>query len=303
MFENINDLIEVAQKSRILRMAVAAAGDEVVLSSVKKADQEGIIQPILIGNEEKIHLALKKNNYNYKGRIIPAISKQDSAIKTFELIANGEADFPMKGLLNTKTILKVMLDKKYGLRQDRLLSFVSLICLEKDNRMVILTDGGMNIKPDLQQKVEIINNAVEMAQVIGIETPKVAPLAAVEMVNPDMPATVDAALLSKMSDRGQIRGAIVDGPLAFDNAISIDAAKHKGIKSNVAGKADILLAPDIEAGNILYKSLVIYSKMKSASIVSGAKIPMVITSRADRADTKFNSIALGKIVTLGLINK
>ena len=302
MFENIEELIEEAKKEPSLKLAVAAAGDKVVLKSVKKADEEGIIDAILIGDKDKINSALDKLNYDFKGEIIHTNSNKESAQKSIELIAEGKADFPMKGLLSTKTILKALLDKQYGLRQDRLLSLVTMMDLEKENRIVFMTDGGMNINPDLNDKKEIISNAVEMAQAVGVEKPKVAPLAAVEKVNPAMPCTLDAANLSKMADRGQIENAEIDGPLAFDNAISVEAAEHKGIESPVAGLADILLVPDIEAGNVLYKALVFYAGLPSASLVLGAKVPMVLTSRADSAQTKFNSIALGKMVTMGYKN-
>ncbi len=163
-----------------------------------------------------------------------------------------------------------------------------------------MTDGGMNIAPDLNDKISIVNNAVTIARSIGIETPKVAPLAAVEKVNEKMPATLEAAMLSKMADRGQIKNCEIDGPLALDNAISKSAAKQKGISGNVAGNADILLVPDIEAGNVLYKAWIFYAGLSSASLVFGAKVPLVLTSRADSPETKYNSIALGKVVTSGL---
>jgi phosphate butyryltransferase len=203
----------------------------------------------------------------------------------------------MKGHISTSIILKALLDKQYGLRGENILSLVTLIYLENEERFVIMTDGGMNISPSLEDKIDLINNAGRMAHAIGIENPKAAVLAAVEAVNPAMEATLEAASLSKMSDRGQIKNITVDGPLAFDNAISKEAAEHKGIDSPVAGQADILLVPDIEAGNVLYKSLVFYGQQPSASIVVGAKVPLVITSRADRAETKLNSIALGKVMT------
>ena len=300
MFNNIDDLLEAAKEEPSLKLAVAAAGDEVVLKSVKSADEMNIIEPILIGDKEKIDTALQELDYDFSGRIINTSSNQESAHKAVKLIADGEADFPMKGLLSTKTILKALLDKRYGLRQDRMLSLVTMMYLEKEDRIVFMTDGGMNINPDLEDKKEIIANAVEMARAIDIESPKVAPLAAVEKVNPAMPCTLDAANLAKMADRGQIENAEIDGPLAFDNAISKEAAEHKGIDSPVAGLADILLVPDIEAGNVLYKALIFYAGLPSASLVLGAKVPMVLTSRADSAKTKLNSIALGKMVTLGL---
>ena len=300
MFQNIDELLEAARKEKTLKLAVAAAGDKVVLESVKAAEEEGIVEAILIGNKEIIKKEINKLDYDFNGQIINTKNNKESAHKAMELIADGKADFPMKGLLSTKTILKALLDKKYGLRKDRLLSLLTMIYLEKEERIVFMTDGGMNIDPDLNQKKEIIENAVEMARAVGVDKPKVAPLAAVEKVNPAMPCTLDAATLSKMADRGQIANVEIDGPLAFDNAISKEAAEHKGIDSEVAGQADILLVPDIEAGNVLYKSLIFYAGLDSASLVMGAEVPMVLTSRADSAKTKFNSIALAKMVTLGM---
>ena len=303
MFENIEELIEAAKSKPSLKLAVAAAGDKVVLKSVKKADEEGIIDAVLVGDQAKINNCLNELDYDFTGDIVHANNDKEAANKSIELIAEGKADFPMKGLLSTKVILQALLDKKYGLRQDRLLSLVTMMYLENEDNIVFMTDGGMNIDPDLNDKKEIIENAAEMAQAVGVKKPKVAPLAAVEKVNPAMPCTLDAATLSKMGDRGQIKNAEIDGPLAFDNAVSLEAAEHKGIDSSVAGKADILLVPDIEAGNILYKALVFYAGLPSASLVLGAKVPMVLTSRADSATTKFNSIALGKLVTMGYKNK
>lgn len=302
MFKNIDELIEAAKNKPALKMAVAAAGDEVVLESVKKADEAGIVDAILVGDKEKIDKNLKKLNYNFSGQIVHADSDKEAANKSIELISEGKADFPMKGLLSTKVILQALLNKNYGLRQDRLLSLVTMMYLENENKIVFMTDGGMNISPDLNDKKEIIVNAAEMARAVGVRKPKVAPLAAVEKVNSAMPCTLDAATLSKMGDRGQIENVEIDGPLAFDNAVSLEAAEHKGIDSPVAGQADILLVPDIEAGNILYKSLVFYAGLPSASLVLGAKVPMVLTSRADSSTTKFNSIALGKLVTMGYKN-
>ncbi|MCF8002214.1 MAG: bifunctional enoyl-CoA hydratase/phosphate acetyltransferase [Halanaerobiales bacterium] len=296
MLKNIDELINEAKKTKPLRLAVVAAGDEVVVDSIKKAAKEGIVEPILIGEQGKIEEIVADKGLTDKVMVMGTDSKKESAHKAMEFIQKGEADYPMKGHISTSIILKALLDKQYGLRGDNILSLVTLIYLEKEKRFVILTDGGMNISPSLEDKVDLINNAAHMAKAIGIEKPKTAVLAAVEAVNPSMDATLDAAALSKMSDRGQI-SAEVDGPLAFDNAISKKAAEHKGIDSKVAGDADILLVPDIEAGNVLYKSLVFYGNQPSASVVLGAKVPLVITSRADSSATKFNSIALGKIMT------
>jgi len=281
-------------------MTVAAAEDEVVIESVLKAYELNIVDPILIGNQNKIKSIIANLDYKFTGEIIATETRKQSAHKAMELINNGKADFPMKGLLSSRVILKAMLNKKYNLRQKRLLSLITLLYLKKEDRLLIITDGGMNINPGLDDKVQIVKNAVEFARTIGIKKPRVAPLAAVEKVNPAMQATLDAAALAKMADRGQIKNAIIDGPLAFDNAIDIKAARHKGIKSPVAGKVDILLAPDIESGNILYKSLIYYSGLEAASVVYGARLPLVLTSRADNMKTKLNSIALGKLVTLDL---
>ncbi|MGM0445325.1 MAG: bifunctional enoyl-CoA hydratase/phosphate acetyltransferase [Bacillota bacterium] len=297
MLENINQLIEQAKKNKPLKLAVVAAEDQVVVNSIKKATNLGIVTPILIGDKVKIEKNVKEKDLTGQVEIIGTESKKDSAQTAMQLIKDGQAHYPMKGHINTSIILKALLDKKYGLRGDNILSLVTLIYLKEEKRFVILTDGGMNIAPNLEDKIDLINNAAQMAHAVGIKKPKTAVLAAVEAVNPAMEATLDAAALSKMSDRGQLGDVIVDGPLAFDNAISKEAAEHKGINSPVAGNADILLVPDIEAGNILYKSLVFYGKQPSASVVVGAKVPLVITSRADSSHTKLNSIALGKVMT------
>ncbi|MBM7624417.1 bifunctional enoyl-CoA hydratase/phosphate acetyltransferase [Sporohalobacter salinus] len=301
MLNNFNQLINLAQKKKKLRLAVAAAEDPVVLSSIKQAVELELIDPILIGDSEKIEKQTEEIGYK-PNKIVGTNSKLESAQTAMSLIAKGESDYPMKGLLSSKTILRALLDKEYGLRRNRLLSVVTLINLEQQNRMIIMTDGGMNIAPDLEEKIQIIENAVEIARALGIEKAKVAALAAVEDVNPKMPVTKEAATLAKMSDRDQIEGAIVDGPLALDNAISKEAAKHKGIDSPVAGEADILLVPNIEVGNVLYKSLVFYAGHDSASLVMGAKVPLVFTSRADKTMTKFHSILLGKMAALDILD-
>lgn len=202
----------------------------------------------------------------------------------------------MKGFIPTSEILKFVLDKEKGIRSNNLLSHVMVYSVDTYNKFIFLTDGGMVPYPDVYQKVQIINNAVKVAKAFGINPIHVAPLCAVEVVNPDMQSTVDAAILSKMNQRGQIKDCIIDGPLALDNAVSKEAAKHKGIVSPVAGQADILLAPNIEAGNILGKSLTYFAKAKSAGVIMGAKCPIVLVSRADTYETKLYSIALGSLI-------
>ena len=203
----------------------------------------------------------------------------------------------MKGLVDTATFLRSVLNKEVGLRTGKLMSHVSVFEIEGIDRLILLTDAAFNTYPDLKQKVQIINNSVMVAKACGIENPKVAPVCAVEVVNPDMPATIDAALLSKMSDRGQIKGCIVDGPLALDNALSEEASHHKGVTGPVAGKADVLLLHDIDVANVMYKSLTYTAKTKNGGILVGTSAPVILTSRADSFETKVNSIALAALVS------
>ncbi|AZR73446.1 phosphate butyryltransferase [Anoxybacter fermentans] len=297
MFKTFEEMVEQAKSTAPKVLSVAAAEDPEVLKAVKKAEEDGLITPILVGDKEKIEVFAKEVYYDLSNIKIydePDVTK--ASHKAVQIVAEGEADFLMKGLVGTATILRALLTKEYGLRQDRLLSHIALMDLEDLDRLIIMTDGGMNMYPDLNQKKQIIENAVEVMHSIGVEMPKVVPLAALELVNPDMEPTIHAAILSKMADRGQIKGCIIDGPLAFDNAISEEAAKHKGIKSPVAGKADVLLVPNIETGNVMYKALSYFSKMRAAMLVVGAKVPVVVTSRADNYMTKYYSMALGKLM-------
>lgn len=207
----------------------------------------------------------------------------------------------MKGKVGTADILRAVLDKEKGLRTGRLLSHVTAFEIQGWGRLLFMTDGAMNIAPDLGQKAQIAQNAVDVLRGLGFARPKVAALAAVELVNPDMPAALEGALLAKMADRGQIKDCIVDGPLALDNAISLHSAQVKGIDSPVAGQADILLVPDIEAGNVLYKAIVYFGKEARVSgVIAGAKAPVVLTSRSDSHQAKLDSIALSAVYAAGL---
>lgn len=296
ILKNLDELLAAAQATEPKPMAVAAAADTEVLEAIKMAQEHGLIKGILVGEKEKILELAQSIGLELEDEQIE--DEQDPvaiARRTMELMVQGKAEFLMKGLIGTSTLLKALLDKEFGLRRDRLLSHCSVMDLGLD-RLVIMTDGAMNIAPDLEKKVQIVANAVEVAHGLGIEKPRVAPLAAVEVVNPDMPATLEAAALSKMADRGQIKGAIVDGPLALDNAVDREAARQKGIDSPVAGEADILLMPDIEAGNVFYKAMLYLARRRAASVVVGARVPVVLTSRADDAETKLVSIALGKLI-------
>ncbi|MFA1821591.1 bifunctional enoyl-CoA hydratase/phosphate acetyltransferase [Virgibacillus oceani] len=278
--------------------AVANAADEQVLQAVKMAAKEKICGFLLFGNETDIAIIADIINLDIH---TPEISikhtktKEESAIAAVKSVYRGEAQILMKGNLSTKDLMKSALNKEYGLRTGKVLSHVALFEIPSQKKLYFLTDAGMIISPTIEEKAEIIKNAVQIAHAVGIELPKVAALAAVESVNPAMEATVDAAALTQMQKRGQITGCLVDGPLAFDNAVSLKAASHKGVHSEVAGKADILLVPSIETGNALYKSFVYFAGAKVAGIISGAKAPIIVTSRADAAEDKLYSITLALI--------
>lgn len=273
-------------------IAVAAADDEDIIQVVCEARKQNIANFILFGNESEIHQLLRSNNYKENITVIHCDTNKEACGKAVQSITENKANVLMKGNVSTSIILKEVLKKENNLRTGRLLSQVAIFEVNGFDRPVIVTDAAMNIKPTLEQKVQIIENAVLVANKLGNAIPKVAPLAAVEVVNSAMEATMDAALLTQMNKRGQITNCIVDGPLALDNAISEFAAKKKRIDSEVAGKADILLAPNIEVANVLYKSLVYFANAKVASVLAGAKIPVVLTSRADSIESKLSSITL-----------
>lgn len=293
------EIKEAARASGPKTVAVAAAQDDEVLLAVADAKRQGIAEAVLVGDRTKIAALAETHGIDLTW--FELIHQPDdilAARQAVELVSTGRADLVMKGLIGTADILRAVLDKEIGLRTGRTLSHVAVLEIEGYDRLFFMTDGAMNIAPDLAKKVEIIQNAVQVAQAFGIANPKVAPLCAVELVNPDMPATLEASLLSKMAERGQIKGCIVDGPLALDNAVSLEAAAHKGINSPVAGRADILLVPDIEAGNVLYKSIVYFAKAKVGGVIAGAKAPVVLTSRSDSHEAKLNSIAVGVLASM-----
>ena len=275
-------------------VAVAAAEDDHVIACVSSAVKRNMASFLLYGNKTLINSLLKEYGIerSKEVQVYHAESNSVSAREAVKAVSSGKANVLMKGMVSTSVILKEVLNPDYGLRTGNILSHVAFFEVPGYDRLIVVTDAGMNISPDLEQKKQIINNAVKMIRSIGVKEPRVAPLTAVEMVNPEMPSTIDAAALSQMNKRGQIEDCIIDGPLALDNAISIDAAKHKGIRSEVAGKADILIVPNIESGNILYKSLVHFANAKVGGVIAGAKVPIVVTSRADTAETKLYSLAL-----------
>ena len=297
MLTKLSQLQELIDKShQPKRMILAASEDADSLTAVVEATKKEIIRPILVGNLEKtrgIAEIMKLDISDFE--MIEADNPADAAAKAVKMIHNKEGEFLMKGKVGTSDMLKSVLNKEYGLRTGKLLSHFAYFEVENYHKLIGLTDVAMNIAPNLTEKIAILNNAVNVLNKLGIEKPKVAVLGAVEKVNTEMGATLDAALLSKMNQRDQILNCIVDGPLAFDNAISLESARHKEIKSEVAGDTDLLLMPDIEVGNVLYKSLVFFANAKVASMIVGASVPIVLTSRSDSDQAKFDSILLAAV--------
>lgn len=294
MIYKLSELTEKAKSKTKRRIAVAAAEDDAVLKSLQSATREGIVTPILIGNKKHIEETAHTVGFDLSGITIIHNEKGGAASAQIavSLIKNGEADVLMKGFVNTGTLLKAVLDKEKGLRKGNILSHVAFFESPYYHKLLCVTDVAMNIAPDFDTKVHILNNAVEACHKIGISNPKVAIVAAVETVNPKMEPTIHAAMLKTMCDRKQLKGCIVDGPLAIDNAVDKHAAEHKGIVSEVAGDCDVILVPDIEAGNILYKSLNFLGGACSAAVIMGATVPIVLTSRSDSEKSKMLSIAL-----------
>ncbi len=291
--KNLDDLRRLVEGGPKKKLVLAAAQDKHSLGAVYRAWRDNIIEPILIGDKEAIQNICALNNYDMTSvRIVHEPDTDKSVEMAVRMVSSKQADILMKGKVGTSTLLKCVLNKEWGLRTGNLLSHFALFEVTTYPKVIAVTDVAMNIAPDLKDKIAIVNNSVACLNRLGYTMPKVAVLGAVEMVNENMEATLDAALLSKMNQRDQIRNCIIDGPLAFDNAVSLDSAQQKGIKSEVAGDTDLLLMPDIEVGNVLYKSLVFFAKAKVASIILGAKVPIVLTSRSDSEQAKFDSILL-----------
>lgn len=292
----LDALLNQATQYSNMTVAVAAAEDEEVIEAVTMAVDRGMASFSLFGEKGKIRELLSQRGEQYVDndfiKIVATNSIQESAERSVKAVSSGRADVLMKGMIPTAAILKAVLNKEYGLRKGGVLSHLAAFDIEGYDRLILLSDSAMNIAPDLGQKEQIINNAVETARSIGIEVPKVALVAAVELVNPAMQATLDAAALTQMNRRGQIKDCIVDGPLGLDNAVNLEAARHKGITGETPGQADVLIVPNIETGNILYKSLIYFAKASVGGIISGAKAPIVLTSRADTAESKLYSLGL-----------
>lgn len=297
MSKSFEELISKANQKTLKKVSVSNAHDEPVLQAVKAAKEQNIATAILVGDEAKIREIAASIDMDLTDfEIINEPDTEAAALKAVELVHNGEADILLKGLLETKTFLKSVLNKEVGLRTGKMLSHVCVFEIEGIDRLLFFTDVAFNTYPTLADKVNIINNAVEVAHACGIECPKVAPLCAVETVNPKMQPTVDADNLTKMYEGGDFKGCQIYGPLSMDLAIDPEAAVHKGVTNPVAGHADILLFPNIDAGNITYKILVRTAKVKIGNVLVGTSAPVVLTSRSDDFQTKLNSIALATVI-------
>ena len=298
MIKSFEDVLKIAKERGPKTVAVACAQDVDALMAVENARKEGIVEGILVGDGAAIKTiasdkGIDLNNYE----LIDLPDLAEASLKAVELVSSGKAHMVMKGLVDTAIILKAVLNKEVGLRTGNVLSHVAVFDIPAYHKLLLVTDAAMNIAPDLEAKKQIIENSLVVANALDVDEPKVAVVCAKEKVNPKMPATVDAGELVKMNEEGTLKGCIVGGPFALDNAVSKEAAKLKKIDHPAAGDADILLCPNIESGNIAYKALsFLVGDSKNAGIIVGAKAPVVLTSRADDEQTKLNSIALGTLM-------
>ena len=303
-YARLQNLVARARGLAPIDMAVVHPCDKESLKGALMAAEAGLIDPILIGPEAKIRSIAEENGFDLKQhRIVNVKHSHDSAAMAVTLIRSGDAEALMKGSLHTDEMMAEVVSRAAGLRTARRISHVFVMDVPTYPRPILITDAAINIAPTLEDKVDIIQNAIDLAHIIGIPEPKVAILSAVETVNPKIQSTLDAAALCKMADRGQIKGGLLDGPLAFDNAVSIVAAKTKGINSAVAGRAEILVVPDLESGNMVAKQLEYLANALTAGIVLGAKVPIVLTSRADTAETRIASCVIATLIAHANRNK
>jgi len=293
MIKNFKDIINLIKEKEARTVVVVKAEDIEILKAASEAKKEGIAKFILVGDTEKIK-AMGKEEFDLSAfTLINQKDEKKALMESLALIRSGSAHILMKGKISTSALLKGVLDKEMGLRGNSILSHCMVGKISSYDRFMFVTDGGMNLCPDLKTKVDIINNAIDLANKFGIDKPCVAALSAIETLNPDLPETLDAAVLSKMAARGQIKSCILDGPVAIDLALSEESARIKGVDTPIAGKTDIFLAPNITVGNILGKSIVYLAQGEAGGIILGAKAPVVMLSRSDGADIRLNSIALG----------
>jgi len=291
--DGFSKLFESARNFPAVKTVVVHPCSVSALEGALEAAEEGLIIPILVGPEKRIIQLAAENDLSLTDyQIIDVEHSHAAAQKAVELIRSGEANLLMKGSLHTDELMSAVVSSRLGIRTERRLSHVFVMDVPSYSKLLFITDAAINIAPDLDAKRDICQNAIDLAHTLGIELPKVAILSAVEVVDRKIPSTLEAAALCKMADRGQISGAILDGPLAMDNAISMDAAKVKGIKSDVAGDADILIAPDLESGNMLAKQLTFLSDAEAGGVVLGARVPIILTSRADSVRSRKASCAI-----------
>lgn len=297
MLKKLSELHEMARGHARKRLVLVASHDVHALEAVVHAAQKDIIEPILIGDQLKTEELANARGYDLGVfRMVNQPDNDKAAAEAVKMVRKMDADILMKGNIGTGSLLRAVLNKEHGLRTGELISHLALFELEHYHKILGLSDAAMNIAPDLSCKVSIVRNAVNYFRKLGVERPKVAMLSAVETVNPDMKSSVEASIIAKMGEREQIKNCVIDGPLAFDNAISAKSAALKGIESPVAGDADILVADDIDVANALYKSFIYFAGAKAAAVILGAAAPIVLTSRADNDETKLNSIALAAAV-------
>jgi phosphate butyryltransferase len=292
MLKSFLEIEKQVQNEQKRTIAVAMAEDAHILTALERARSKGLTKAILIGDTSKIVSILKKASISDKKYdIIDSNGEENSVTESISLVCRGKAQVLMKGLCSTSVFLKGILDKESGLRTGKVISHFALFESPNYHKLLMMSDAAMNIAPDISEKISIVENALHVAHKLGYHNPKVAIISAVEKVNPTgIPSSVDAAIIAKMAERGQIKGAIIDGPLAIDNALSLQSCEIKGLKSPVGGDADICIVPNIETGNVFYKLLTILGNAKVAGIIVGAKSPVVLTSRADSEESKYLSI-------------
>jgi phosphate butyryltransferase len=298
-FKDILTLAKKVARRTTTRVAVAGAADPIVLDVLCDASKKGFAEPILFGSEAAIRRAAGKQHLSLKGCTVVDVDGPVAAARAaVRATSLGEADVLMKGDVTTKMVMQAALDKEIGISTSGLMSHVAVFEVEGFDRIMFMSDGGIVIEPTLEQKVEIVKNAVAVARALGIRTPKVAMLSAIETVNLKMKSAVDAAVIAQMSQRGQIKNAVVDGPFGFDNAVSAEAARQKGVKSPVAGKADIFIVGHADVGNIFYKILTYFlgKRAQTAGVIVGARVPIVVVSRADTYEARLNSIAVACVL-------
>jgi len=291
------DIVGEAKKCPPKKVAIAVAQDGEVIEAARECQENGIADAVLVGDADEIARISSERGIDISDfEVIDEPDIDDAARKAVQMVHGGEADMVMKGAVNSPTVLKAVLDKNIGLRTGKVLSHVAVFESPGYNRLMLMTDAGMNIKPTFAQKVDMVKNAVFVAKSLKIETPKVAIISHMELVNPDMTSSIDAGMLCKMAERGQIKDCIIDGPLALDLALSKESARAKGVKSPVAGQADILVLDNIDAANVLYKALVFLGGAKITGLIVGASVPVILTSRADSSEAKLVSVAVGVLM-------